>query len=225
MTMDENEIAAIRPDFIILDEFHRCGVKQWGQGTQALLNTYPNTSLLGLSATNIRFLDNQRDMAKELFDGYIASEISLGEAIAREILKPPKYVLSVYSFQKDLEKYEERVEKLRNPALCDRAEELLHTFRRRLEDADGVILFRPTASPIICKQQIGRALSAGSAKTPVVSAVVCPARSGLQSWTRSGCAGQCGKKTAGRNTLRRRRIMPGHMDISTYHVLAPRLMA
>ena len=138
MTMGEVEITAIRPDFIILDEFHRCGAEQWGQGTQALLNAYPDIPLLGLSATNIRFLDNQRDMAKELFDGYIASEISLGEAIAREILRPPKYVLSVYSFQKDLERYESRVEKLRNPVLRGRAEELLKTLRRRLEDADGL---------------------------------------------------------------------------------------
>ena len=68
-----------------------------GKGTQTLHSAYPDTPLLGLSATNIRFLDNQRDMAKELFGGYIVSEISLGEAIAREILKPPKYVLSVYT--------------------------------------------------------------------------------------------------------------------------------
>ena len=263
MMMDTNEIAAIRPDFIILDEFHRCGAEQWGQGTKALLNAYPDVPLLGLSATNIRFLDNQQDMAKELFDGYIASEISLGEAIARKILKPLKYVLSVYSFQKDLEKYESRVEKLHNPVLRDRAEELLKTLRRNLGDADGldavfarhmpdrhgkyivfcsnkthmnrmielvpswfarldpdphiyhayspdpktweafaafreddsrhlkllftidmfnegvhvadvdgVILFRPTVSPIIYKQQIGRALSAGSARTPVIFDVV-----------------------------------------------------
>ena len=263
MVMDADEIAAIQPDFIILDEFHRCGAEQWGQGVQALLNAYPNAPLLGLSATNIRFLDNQRDMAKELFDGYIASEISLGEAIAGEILKPPKYVLSVYSLQRDLEKYRDRVEKLRNPVLHDRAEELLKTLRRSLEnadgldvifarhmpdkhgkyivfcanithmnrmielvpnwfaqidpephiyraysldpetreafaafredesnhlkllftidmlnegihvaDVDGVILFRPTVSPIIYKQQIGRALSTGSIKTPVIFDVV-----------------------------------------------------
>lgn len=39
-------------------------------------------------------------------------------------------------------------------------------------DVDGVILFRPTVSPIIYKQQIGRALSAGSVKTPVIFDVV-----------------------------------------------------
>ncbi|WP_298068272.1 DEAD/DEAH box helicase family protein, partial [uncultured Mailhella sp.] len=263
MTMDEEEIAAIQPDLIILDEFHRCGAEQWGKGVQTLLNAYPDAPLLGLSATNIRFLDNQRDMADELFDGHIASEMTLGEAIARNILKPPKYILSVYSFQKDLERYEVRVAKLRDPVRRDRAMDLLKTLRRNLEesdgldavfarhmpdrngryivfcssmahmnrmisyvpewfssvdpnphiyrayspdpatqaefekfrtdesdhlkllftidmlnegihvtDVDGVILFRPTVSPIIYKQQIGRALSAGSEKTPVIFDVV-----------------------------------------------------
>ena len=37
---------------------------------------------------------------------------------------------------------------------------------------DGVILFRPTISPIIYKQQIGRALSAGGKKNPVVFDIV-----------------------------------------------------
>ena len=77
-------------------------------------------------------------MAKEMFNGHIAPETSLGEAIAWGILKTPKYVLSVYSFRKDLEKYEDRVEKLHNPVLRDRAEELLKTLRRSLENADGL---------------------------------------------------------------------------------------
>ena len=38
-----------------------------------------------------------------------------------------------------------------------------------VDDVSGVILFRPTVSPIIYKQQIGRALSASkSAKAPVI---------------------------------------------------------
>ena len=41
--------------------------------------------VLGLSATHVRYLDNQRDMADELFDGCIASEMTLGEAIGRGI--------------------------------------------------------------------------------------------------------------------------------------------
>lgn len=98
MNMSLNEIAAIQPDYIILDEFHRCGAEVWGQGVQNLLTAFPNTPVLGLSATAIRYLDNQRDMSDELFDGNVASEMTLGEAIVRGILNPPKYVLSVFSY-------------------------------------------------------------------------------------------------------------------------------
>ena len=62
---------------------------------------HPDARVLGLSATNIRYLDNQRDMAWELFGGNIASELTLGEAVATGILPAPKYVLSVYSYQKE----------------------------------------------------------------------------------------------------------------------------
>ena len=138
MVMDEQAIAGIKPDLIILDEFHRCGAEQWGRGVRALLNAYPKVPILGLSATNIRYLDNRRDMAVELFDGHIASEISLGEAIARGILQAPTYVLSVYSLQKDLEKMKDRVDRLRDPVRRDRAVTLLKTLRRNLEEADGL---------------------------------------------------------------------------------------
>lgn len=57
-----------------------------GQKRQKLLNACPNAKRLGLSATNIRYLDNQRNMAEEIFDGKIASEMTLGEAIVRGIL-------------------------------------------------------------------------------------------------------------------------------------------
>ena len=105
MNMSKAEIAEIKPDYIILDEFHRCGAQMWGQGVETLLSVYSDTPILGLSATAIRYLDNQRNMADELFDGNIASEMSLGEAIVQGILAPPKYVISTFSCQKDLEKY------------------------------------------------------------------------------------------------------------------------
>ncbi len=98
MLMDEAELLEICPDYIILDEFHRCGAEQWGEGVQRLLSLYPEAKLLGLSATNIRYLDNQRDMAVELFDGNIASEMTLGEAIVRGILNAPAYVLSLFAY-------------------------------------------------------------------------------------------------------------------------------
>ncbi len=88
MLMNLAEILDIRPDYIVLDEFHRCGAEMWGKCVQALLSVYPDAPILGLSATNIRYQDNQRDMADELFDGNVASEMTLGEAIVRGVLQP-----------------------------------------------------------------------------------------------------------------------------------------
>ena len=106
MLLSDENFSEIKPDYIILDEFHRCGAEYWGMGVQKLLEMYPDTPLLGLSATAIRYLDNQRDMTDELFDGNIASEMTLGDAIVRGILDPPKYILSIFSYQKDLDEYE-----------------------------------------------------------------------------------------------------------------------
>ena len=259
----DEDVAAIQPDYIVLDEFHRCGAQVWGAGVQAVLVRYPDVPMLGLSATNIRYLDNQRDMADELFDGNIASQMSLGEAIVRGILDPPKYVLSVFSYQKDLEKYQHRIRSAKSKAVRDEGEKYLEALRRALEkadgldeifrkhmenragkyivfcankehmdemialapewfskvdsnphiysaysddpetsrafaafkadnsghlkllycidmlnegihvdDVDGVILLRPTISPIVYKQQIGRALSAGKKKSAVIFDIV-----------------------------------------------------
>ena len=138
MNMTDEEIAEIAPDYIVLDEFHRAGAEYWGAGVQKLLSAYPQARLLGLSATAIRYLDNQRNMADELFDGNIASEMTLGEAIVRGILNPPKYVLSIFSYQDSLVKYEMRVKKAQNKAVKDKAEKYLEALRRALDKADGL---------------------------------------------------------------------------------------
>lgn len=138
MNMADSEISEINPDYIILDEFHRCGAEMWGQGVGTLLSAYPDVPILGLSATAIRYLDNQRNMADELFDGNIASEMSLGEAIVRGILAPPKYVVSAFSCQKNLNKYKKRVSCAKNKAVRDEGEKYLDALKRALDKADGL---------------------------------------------------------------------------------------
>ena len=258
-----DDIAAQEPAYIILDEFHRAGAECWGESTVALLRLCPDARLLGLTATNIRYLDNNRDMAEELFDSRVASDMTLGEAIVRGILPAPNYVTTVYQYQKTLAKYQARVDNLRTPGIQDANQKYLDALRRALEQADGldrvfahhitnkcgkyivfcaskehmdemvphvpewfagvnpdvvvyqaysddpntdkafsdfktdtsnrlkllfcidmlnesvhvegisgVILFRPTISPIIYKQQIGRALTAGDNTTPIILDVV-----------------------------------------------------
>lgn len=143
MGMSKEEIQAIHPDYIILDEYHRAGATYWQKGVEQLLFTYADVPVLGLSATNIRYLDSQRDMAQELFDGNIASQMSLGEAIVRGILNPPKYVLSMYYYQNTLEKYERRVKKTKSKVARDNAEKCLEELRRTLEKAEGLdVIFK-----------------------------------------------------------------------------------
>ena len=187
-----DEIAAQKPAYIIFDEFHRAGAGCWGESTVALLKLCPDAKFLGLTATNIRYLDNNRDIAEELFDSRVASNMTLGEAIVMGILPAPKYVTTVYQYQKALAKYQARVDNLRTPGIQDVNQKYLDALRRALEQADGldkvfadfktdtgdrlkllfcidmlnegvhvegisgVILFRPTISPIIYKQQIAR---------------------------------------------------------------------
>ena len=192
-----DEIAAQKPAYIIFDESHRAGAECWGESTVALLKLCPDAKFLGLTATNIRYLDNNRDMAEELFDSSVASNMTLGEAVVMGILPAPKYVTTVYQYQKALAKYQARVDNLRTPGIQDVNQKYLDALRRALEQADGldkvfadfktdtgdrlkllfcidmlnegvhvegisgVILFRPTISPIIYKQQIARLDSIG----------------------------------------------------------------
>ena len=258
-----DEIAAQKPAYIILDEFHLAGAECWGESTVALLKLCPDAKILGLTATNIRYLDNNRDMAEELFDSRVASNMTLGEAVVRGILPTPKYVTTVYQYQKALAKYQARVDNLRTPGIQDVNQKYLDELRRALEQADGldkvfahhitnksgkyivfcankehmdemvshvpewfagvnpdvavyeaysddpnankafadfktdassrlkllfcidmlnegvhvegisgVILFRPTISPVVYKQQIGRALTAGDTAIPLILDVV-----------------------------------------------------
>lgn len=142
MNMTAFEMKETEPDYIILDEFHRCGAAAWGQGVSRFLAMYENVPLLGLSATAIRYLDNQRDMSDELFDGHIASRMTLGEAIVRGILNPPKYVQSIYSYRNDLERYSERVHHIRNEKRREQAEDCLEQLKRALDKAEGLdVLF------------------------------------------------------------------------------------
>lgn len=138
MNLSAEEMKDIAPAYIVLDEFHRCGAQMWGEGVSRLINAHPQAKLVGLSATAIRYLDHQRDMADELFDGNVASEMTLGEAVVRGILQPPVYVTAVYTYRESLGKYEARVARSRNAAVRREGERYLQALRRALEQADGL---------------------------------------------------------------------------------------
>lgn len=113
--MSENELSEIQADYIILDEFHRCGATEWSKGVERILAVKPDAKVFGTSATPIRYLDSFHNMAEELFDGNYAVNMSLAEAIRRNILPLPVYVTSWYSFSGDIARLEKRDETSENP--------------------------------------------------------------------------------------------------------------
>lgn len=106
-----DEAVAYDYELIVLDEFHRSGAEKWGEGVRKLLDACPDAKILGTSATHIRYLDGQRNMADELFDGHIVSHIGLKDAIDREILPNPTYVSALYRIDEITETLTQRIMK------------------------------------------------------------------------------------------------------------------
>ena len=105
---------------------------------ERLLKICEKAKVVGLSATHIRYLDGQRNMAEELFNNNIASQITLGEAIVLGILKAPKYVTAIYNYSNELRKYHKWVSHLRQQGLKKEAEKYLEMLRRSLERSIGL---------------------------------------------------------------------------------------
>ena len=98
--MNLNSEAYHNLDYIILDEFHRCGAREWSKKITLLLSNNPQAKVLGLSATPLRLLDGNRDMSEELFYGNVAHEISMKKAIRDGLLATLEYYAAVYSFKR-----------------------------------------------------------------------------------------------------------------------------
>lgn len=137
--LDNQGIENIKPDLILIDEMHRAGAKKWQTGVKKLLNTYPDAKTLGLSATPIRYLDGSRNMAEELFDGNMACDMSLSDAIIRRILPLPRYISALYTFENEIAKTSTKIAQSHNSEedktkLLDQVAEL----KKRLDKASGV---------------------------------------------------------------------------------------
>jgi len=117
-------------DYIYLDEFHRVGAGKWGPRALRLLTANPNAKILGTTATHIRFLDDNRDMAFELFKGNIASYFSLHQSFLQGILMAPKYVSAIYSISQEYRRMEEQIGKSRQ----EQKESLLKELKARVID-------------------------------------------------------------------------------------------
>lgn len=147
----------IHADTVIFDEFHHTGAPQWSRGVEGIIKCNPDANLIGLSATSIRYSDSGRDMSDELFDGHIASYMSLTDCWVLGILPVPTYVTAGYSINGYIEDLGERIAKeesagRRAELLADfnelrdcasRAANLPAIFQKYFEGIEKVIVFCP----------------------------------------------------------------------------------
>lgn len=101
---NKGKLDDLKVDLIILDELHRTGALNWGKAVNYILDKNFEAKVVGLSATPIRFLDNNRDMISEVLDGVSTTPLSLSDAIVRRILPSPIYVSAMYNLDKEIDK-------------------------------------------------------------------------------------------------------------------------
>lgn len=123
---------------IILDEFHRVGAEKTDVAIRELLKACPDAYILGLSATPVRYLDDKRDMCEELFDGNVASEMTLAQAITGGILPVPKYVTCLYSLQDEYNKAVSKLGKIKVADDRQKAAQILDRAKSYLENSQGL---------------------------------------------------------------------------------------
>lgn len=107
------ELADLKFDYLVVDEFHHMGAPIWGQRVTDLINLHENAHVLGMSAYTIRdkgtafamdvaptiigkMTDESIDEAEEppIFADSIVHRYYLADALIDGVLKQPKYIFS-----------------------------------------------------------------------------------------------------------------------------------
>lgn len=139
--LSSEEKRALAPDYIILDEFHRCGADEWGTVVQTLVRQYDSAKLIGFTATPIRYLDKRgvRDMAEELFGHCVANYYSIQQAMEDGILPVPHYILGdiligekIRAKERELDTYSISTQDR------EKGKSILRELRRNMTSAAGV---------------------------------------------------------------------------------------
>ena len=139
--LHEDELGKLEPDYIILDEFHRCGADDWGRAVDHLLALYVECFLIGFTATPVRYLDKAgtRDMSEELFHGSIASYYTLQDAINDKVLPVPHYVLGDILMNERVSSLETALTQVASYGRARTAGySLLESLKRNMAEAQGI---------------------------------------------------------------------------------------
>lgn len=101
-------------DLVIADEMHHLGSEVWGKKFVETYLQSENHKIVGLTATEIRYLDNSRDMAEEIFDNIRVDGCDLPTAINTGVLPTFKYVSALYCDESDFDEWREKAGKIKD---------------------------------------------------------------------------------------------------------------
>lgn len=101
-------------DLIVADEMHHLGSDVWGQKFIEYFMQNPSQKVIGATATEIRYLDNARDMVEEIFDGIAVRGVDLATAIDKGILPTFKYITSYLGTEDDYNAMREKCNMVHN---------------------------------------------------------------------------------------------------------------
>jgi len=138
-------------DIVVADEMHHLGSKVWGKSFVDRFLKNESQIIIGVTATEIRYLDNSRDMAYELFGNNTVRGCNLEESIINGILSPFKYISVWYESDKEIKKYLEKTKQIKSGKKDILANEILEckkniasiktAFRENLGDNKKIIVF------------------------------------------------------------------------------------
>lgn len=104
-------------DIVVADEMHHLGSEVWGNKFVETYSEKTEIKIIGLTATEIRYLDNSRDMSEEIFDGIRVNGCDLKTAIQEGILPKFKYVSALYCDESDYEEFRRKADKITDDKL------------------------------------------------------------------------------------------------------------
>lgn len=162
--MTQEVLDKLEPDFVICDEAHHIKRKKqeegiekseeeiqkeiqeeanvWGTAMASFIEKNPQAKILGITATPER--SDGVNIAVDFFEGNIASEISLIEALTREDIpiKVPDYVSCVYTMMDEIneESIQEQIEKYKSsdPEKAEELQAKLDRIRKIADSGKGI---------------------------------------------------------------------------------------
>lgn len=111
ITKTDEELKAMKFDFIILDEFQHIKAPEWYKKLEIIIKANPNAKIFGMSATSKRKFgtDYEEDVAKTFFEGNIAYEYDLVSAISDGVLPQPNYHCHLAVLEEDCDEFEKMI--------------------------------------------------------------------------------------------------------------------